>query len=109
MKIEQPQQETIGKLKAIDFSSLERTEELGRDYSFKEAVVILKEIYSDFSNVIENSETLRLPADIENQIFSIANRLLTLTEQIKNFILKGNEANAPSQHKAIYDQANNLH
>ena len=109
MKIEQPQQETINKLKAIDFSSLERTEELGRDYSFKEAVKILKEIHSDFSNVIENSESLRLPLDQENQIFSIANRLLTLTDQIRNFVLKGNEGNAPNQHKTIHDQANNLY
>ena len=109
MKIEQPQQETINKLKAIDFSSLERTEELGRDYSFKEAVKILKEIHSDFSNVIENSESLRLPLDQENQIFPIANRLLTLTDQIRNFVLKGNEGNAPNQHKTIHDQANNLY
>src|SRR3989338_1151416 len=109
MKIEQPQQEIIDKLKSIDFSLLERTEELVRDYSFKDAVAVLKEIYSDFSNVIENPESLRLPSDIENQIFSIANRLLTLTEQIKSFILKGNEASAPSQHKSIHDQANSLY
>ena len=109
MKIEQPQQEVVEKLKLIDFPSLERTEELGRDYSFKDAVIVLKEIYSDFSNVIENSESLRLSTDTENQIFSIANRLLTLTEQIKSFILKGNEASAPSQHKSIHDQANSLY
>jgi hypothetical protein len=109
MKIEQPQQETIGKLKSIDFSSLERTEELGRDYSFKDAASILKEIYSDFSNVMENSDSLRLPTDTENQIFNIATRLFKLTEEIKNFVLKGNEGNAPNQHKSIHDQANGLY
>ncbi|MEY4602655.1 MAG: hypothetical protein RL292_596, partial [Candidatus Parcubacteria bacterium] len=109
MKIEQPQQDAIDKLKSIDFSVLERTEELGRDYSFKEATSILKEIYSDFSNVIENSESLRLPTDTENQIFSITTRLLKLTDEIKNFVLKGNEGNAPNQHKSIHDQVNSLY
>jgi len=109
MKIEQPQQETIEKLKSIDFSALERTEELGRDYSFKGATSVLKEIYSDFVNVIENSESLRLPTDAENQIFSIATRLLKITEEIRNFVLKGNEGSAPGQHTSIHDQANSLY
>ncbi len=109
MKIEQAQQETIDKLKGIDFVALERTEELGRDYNFKEAVSVLKEIHIDFSNVINNSESLRLPTDIENQIFSTASRLLKLTEEIGKFVLRGNEANALVQHKAIHDQANSLY
>ena len=75
MKIEQPQQDTIDKLKLTDFNSLERTEELGRDYSFKKAADILREIHLDFSNVIENSASLRLPTDTENQIFNIDNNI----------------------------------
>lgn len=109
MKIEQPQQDIVDKLKSTDFSSLERTEELGRDYNFKKAADILKEINSDFSNVIENSELLRLPTDIENQIFNIANRLLKLTDEVRNFVLKGNEANALNQHLSIHNQADSLY
>lgn len=108
MTISDTQTEIVEKLKQIDFTSLGRSEELGTDYSFKKEATKLQEINGDFMTVIENADMLRLPTDIENQIFAMGTRILEVTDKIKNFVLKGNESNAPAQHEGIKNQVTSL-
>ena len=108
MTVEPAQQEIINQLKSIDFGSLERTEELGRDYSFKVAVDQMREINSDILNIVENAGAIRIPNDVQQQVFSIAQRLVNISNNIRNFILKGNEGNASSQYQSIFNEVTGL-
>jgi ABC-type multidrug transport system fused ATPase/permease subunit len=101
MNIQPPLQQVIDALKAIKLKELERTEELGRDYSFKQAVDFIRKIYSDLTQVIENAELLRVSTNTEQRIINLANRVNEYVKQIQNFVLKGNEPNAPNQHQQI--------
>lgn len=96
-------------LKSVDFKALERLEELGRDYNFKESVKLLKQIYSDLREIIDSAETLKIPTESENRIQSIADGTFRVIQNIQSFVLKGNEAQAPSQYNQINTEANNLY
>jgi hypothetical protein len=100
--------EELQKLKDINFSSLARVEELGRDYNFKEATTTLQKIYEDLDNIAANESLIRLSKSQEDRIFSIAHRVREYADQIQNFVLKGNETNASNQHAEIHKSVRNL-
>src|SRR3990167_1802485 len=109
MQIQPPLQQAMDALKAINFKDLERTEELGRAYSFKQAVDFIKNVYDDLLQVIENAELLRISTNTEQQITNLANQVNENVKKIQEFALSGNEANAPSQHKQINEVVANLY
>ena len=109
MQIQPPLQQAMDVLKAISFKDLERTEELGRAYSFKQAVDFIKKIYDDLVQVIENAELLRVSTNTEQQITNLANQVNENVNKIQGFVLQGNEANAPNQHKQINEAVANLY
>lgn len=109
MQIQPQLQQATNALKAINFKDLERTEELGRDYSFKQAVDFIKKIFDDLIQVIENAELLRVSTNTEQQIINLANQVNENVKRIQEFVLRGNEANAPNQHKQIYEAVANLY
>lgn len=103
MIIQNTLQEEINKLKSANFKELERTEELGRDYSFKQAVDFVQKISNDLNQVVENAAFLRIPEITEKRILTLAQNVNKYVEKIKSFILLGNEANAASQRQEIND------
>lgn len=109
MQIQPPLQQAMDALKVISFKDLERTEELGRAYSFKLAVDFIKKIYDDLVQVIENAELLRVSTNKEKQITNLANQVNGNVKKIQEFVLQGNEANAPNQHKQINEDVANLY
>lgn len=109
MNIQPPLQQAMESLKKVNFKDLERTEELGRDYSFKEAADLIHKIYNDLNQIIENANLLRVSINIEQRITNLANQLDNYVKQIQKFVLRGNESNAPSQHRQINDGINNLY
>lgn len=109
MQIQTTLQQAIDALKAINFKDIERTEELGRDYSFKLVVDFIKKIYDDLIQVVENAELLRVPTSTEKQITNLANQVNENVKKIQTFVLRGNEANAPEQHRQISEAVANLY
>ncbi|KKT39400.1 MAG: hypothetical protein UW29_C0014G0003 [Candidatus Collierbacteria bacterium GW2011_GWC2_44_13] len=109
MQIQPSLQQAMDALKAINFKDLERTEELGRAYSFKQAVDFIKNVYDDLLQVIENAELLRISTNTEQQITNLANQVNENVKKIQGFVLSGNEANAPSQHKQINEVVASLY
>lgn len=99
----------VNLLKVINFKSLERTAELGIDYSFKDASRVLREINNDLIEIFKNAELLRIPTITEDKILYIARTINALVSRINSFKLKGNEANVPVQHKQILDDVNILY
>ena len=109
MQIQPPLQQAMDALKAVNFKDLERTEELGRAYSFKQAVDFVEKIYEDLVQIVENAELLRVSTNTEQQITNLANQVNENVKKIKEFVLQGNETNAPSQHKQINDAVASLY
>src|SRR3989338_9032127 len=101
MQIQPPLQQAMDALKAISFKDLERTEELGRAYSFKQSVDFIKKIYNDLVQIIENAELLRVSTNTEQQITNLAKQVNENVKKIQEFVLQGNDANAPIQYKQI--------
>lgn len=96
-------------LEKENFDDLIRSEELGRDYSFKAAVDLIKKIYADLKEVTENAGSLRIPLKLEEQIAGIAKGVNEQIGKIRSFVLKGNESNAQEQHDAIDREVNSLY
>ena len=109
MNIRPELQQAIDSLKTIDFQALERSEELGRDYSFKQAVDFIRKIYNDLTQVIEGAEMIRISSKAEDRIISLANRVNEFVKKIQEFVLKGNETNAPNQYQVTNDGIANLY
>jgi len=109
MIIQPPLQQAMDALRAVNLKELERAEELGRDYSFKQAVEFLKKILDDLIQVIENAELLRISANTEQRITNLANNVNENVKKIREFVLRGNEANAPDQHRQINETVSKLY
>lgn len=104
----QPQTtETIISLKSFNFKDLERTEELGRDYNFKEASQILEDIYKDLVVVSNQADSLKVALEVGQQIDSLAQRFKNQIDSIKKFVLKDNP-NASNQYNTINQEVKNL-
>ena len=109
MNIPPALKESLETLRAIDFKTLERREEFGRDYSFREAADILHEIFEDLERVTSNSESLRISTSVEQRVTSLATRAVGLVQRIKDFVLVGNEQNARPQFEGINNEAKALY
>lgn len=101
MQIQTLLQEAMNELKAIDFKALERRDELGSSYSFEQAADLIKKIYDDLVQVVENAELLRVPSSTEQRVANLAKNVSNNVTKIRDFVLVGNEANAKPQHETI--------
>lgn len=102
-------EEWIKQIKSEDFSSLDRSVELGTDYNFKEASETLRKIAGQLIDLTDNAALLEIPLNTEQKIIDLASRIIIQIEKIRNFVLKGNEANASNQHTQINQDVNSLY
>ena len=109
MNIPSDLQNTMNVLRKVNFKELERSEELGRDYNFKESAKLLREIHKDLDRVVKDANLLRVPDSMVNRVTSLSTRTNEYIQQIRDFVLKGNEAQAPSQYQQIKDNVVNLY
>lgn len=106
MEIPQALREVMDYLEKVNFDELQRTE-LGIDFNFKDSISILKEIYNDLKNVVDNASLLRVTDQKVQQISNLSEELKACVEKIQGFILKDNP-NATNEHKGINDQIKTL-
>lgn len=86
MEIKLELKNAVDSLGQENFDDLVRSEELGRDYSFRVAVELIKKIHTDLKDVVENAEGMRVPSKTEEQILSLANGVNEQIKKIKTFV-----------------------
>lgn len=107
MDINPVAKEAIETLKNTNFKALARSEELGKDFNFKEATSVLELIQQDLIRVSEDASFLRTPKSTEKKIEEIATKTKEFILQINNFAVRGNPQ-AEEQHRQIHQNIEKL-
>lgn len=96
-------------LKEVNFTDLSRAQELGQGYSFEDASQKLKGIHTDLKHIIDNADLLRIDQTATDAVKTMARECVRNVQEVQNFVLKGNEQNAPNQYNSINTNAENLY
>lgn len=99
--------ERIGKLRAVDFQTLDRKDDLGIQFGFTEISPIIKKIYEKIITISDHADEIDLPTTKVIQLGGAIDILLEIIGAIKVFDPKENP-DPKNLHKAIIERAKSL-